>query len=125
MGRTTGLLISFAKCNQPAPERSWSAWYDDVHLPDLLQGENAPWLATRWELTQKPQSGMPGIRFSHVTLYDTHHESLQTAVELSAAALAKLAAAGRKHPCHTGASTVTLQPSGRYGSVGLRRRDLS
>lgn len=235
MGRTTGLLISFVKCNLPAQERSWAAWYDDTHLPDLLQGDDAPRLATRWELSQKPQPGMPGIGFSHVTiyeldradvqgqaealvardaalrkdsrihenhavidahvfvahgrycdkaepssrlrghilsfvlcnrpereaewdawydrehvpdmldsggfsgvtrwqrlprnrhgaqhitLYDTECETVQQAVELSAAALAKLSAAGRKHPCHTGAMTVTLQPSGRYGGAGLRR----
>lgn len=238
MGRTTGLLIAYTKCNLPAAEAAWAAWYDDTHLPDLLRDAEAPWVVTRWELAQKPQPGMPGIGFSHVslyeldrpdplaqaerlmartlelrakgrvhphhavidahvfaahgahrekpepsaalrghilayvlcnqpahaaewdawydrehvpdmlesggfsaltrwrrleagphapryiTLYDVAHPSLQTAVELSSAALAKLTAAGRKHRCHTGAMTVTLLPSGRRGAAGLRRSDL-
>ena len=29
--------------------------------------------------------------------------------------------AGRKHPCHTGAMTVTLKPTGIHGGAGIRR----
>lgn len=234
MGRSTGLLISYVKCNAAANEADWSAWYDDVHLPDLLRDGGGPWVATRWELSTKPAPGMPGIGFTHVTiyefdqpdpltaverlvardvelrdagrvhpnhavidahafrahgpwsdkpepspalrghilayvlcnqpeheaawdewydrehvpdmlgsggfsaatrwermprnaygahhitLYDVAHESVQTAVDLSAAVMPGIVAAGRKHPCHTGAMTVTLVPSGRFGGAGLR-----
>jgi len=238
VGRTTGLLISYVKCNVAAQESKWASWYDDVHLPDLLQGESAPWVVTRWELTQKPQIGMPGIGFSHVTIYEfdqadvlgqverlvardlrlrkdgrihenhavihahvfvahgrfgdksepssdlrghiltyvlcnqpdreaewdewydrehvpdmlssnafsnmtrweriprnpygAHHITLydtqldiKTAVDMSAVTLAELTAAGRKHPTHTGAMTVMLLPSGRYGGAGLRKSDIA
>ena len=238
MGRTTGLLISYVKCNVPAAEPKWATWYDDTHLPDLLRGDDAPWVVTRWELTQKPQPGMPGIGFGyvtiyefdqpdvlaqverlvardlrlrkdgrihpnhavidahvftahgahrdktepsanlkghiltyvlcnqpdveaewdewydrehvpdmlesgafsamsrweriprntygahHITLYDTYLDSIQEAVDRSAVSLAKLTAAGRKHRCHTGAMTVMLAPSGRYGGTGLHKSDL-
>ena len=234
MTDTSGLLIVFAKCNKPADEAAWSAWYDDVHLPDLFAGDGGPTVATRWELARKPEPGMPGIGFSHVTiyelagrdiaaqverlvsrdvelrtggrvhpthavidaqtfvahgkwtdkpapsaelrghilayvlpndptqeaawdawydrehvpdmldsgafsaatrwrreprraygpnfitLYDVAHESVDTAVALSAAAMPGIVAAGRKHPTHTGAMSVTLVPTGRYGGAGFR-----
>lgn len=237
MGRTTGLLLTFLKCNATANEADWARWYDDEHLPDLLQGPDAPWVATRWELTEKPVLGMPGIGFpyvtiyefdgdaphklaalyerdrelrakgrihanhtvldaqsfsahskfrdkpepsaalkghiiawvlsnqpeheaewdewydrehvpdmldsggfaaatrwqrnprvpygpNHITLYDVHHESVQTAVDLSAAAMGPLIAAGRKHRCHTGGLTITVKPTGRHGGAGLRASEV-
>lgn len=238
MGRTTGLLISFTKCNATANEADWSAWYDEVHLPDLLRDDGGPWVATRWQVVPKPTLGMPGLGFTHlaiyefegtsilhqverliardirlhregrihanhavldaqvfhahgahtdkpapsaelrghimayvmcnqpdveaewdewydrehvpdmmssggfsaatrwereprnpfgtnhITLYDVAHESVQTAVDLSAAVMPGLIAAGRKHRCHTGGLVLTLEPTGRYGGAGLRAADV-
>ena len=58
---TAGLLIVATKCNQPPREAEWEAWYDDVHLPDLLDGWPAgqgPTVVTRWALSRKPEPGM-------------------------------------------------------------------
>jgi hypothetical protein len=74
---------------------------------------------SRWERVPRSTYGP-----HHITLYDTSLPSIQEAVDRSAVSLAKLTAAGRKHRCHTGAMTLTLIPSGRYGGVGLRARDL-
>ncbi len=238
MGRTTGLLIACCKCNAPQQEAAWAEWYDDQHLPDLLRGGGGPWVATRWELARKPEPGMPGVGFSHVTiyefegerpeqgvdrlldrdrdlyragrihphhavievqryrahgsfidkpepsselrghilakilcsrpggesewdawvdrehlpdmlasgafaaatrwareprvayganhltLYDVHHARIETAVELSAAVMPALAAAGRKHPAHTGGMALVLAASGRHRGAGLRASDV-
>jgi len=35
-----------------------------------------------------------------------------------------LAAAGRKHPGHTGGMVLTLRPSGRYRGTGLRASEV-
>lgn len=31
------MLIAHARCNDPASEPEWNAWYDATHLPDLLE----------------------------------------------------------------------------------------
>src|SRR5207249_747890 len=69
IGRTTGLLVVYAKCIRAPEEPDWDAWEDDVHLPALCTA-NGPWVATRFELTARPQPGMPGIGFTHVTIYE-------------------------------------------------------
>jgi hypothetical protein len=71
--------------------------------------------ATRWLREPRRVYGP-----NHITLYDVAHESIDTAVRLSAAAMPGIVAAGRKHPAHTGAMTLTLVPSGRHGGVGFR-----
>jgi hypothetical protein len=42
-------------------------------------------------------------------------------VRRSAATLAEIVAAGRRHETHAGALTVTLQPTGRHDGEGFRR----
>ena len=49
--------------------RSGTTWEDDVHVPALCAADG-PWVATRFELTARPQPGMPGIGFTHVTIYE-------------------------------------------------------
>jgi hypothetical protein len=58
---------------------------------------------------------------NHLTLYDVATPTIDEAVVRSAATLAEVVAAGRKHECHTGALTVTLRPTGRHGGDGVRR----
>ena len=57
---------------------------------------------------------------NHLTLYDVGLDSIDEAVARSAAVMPDLIAAGRKHRAHTGAMTLTLVPSGRYGGAGYR-----
>lgn len=98
----TGLLIVAVKCNQPTREEEWEAWYDDVHLPDLLDGwddEDGAVVATRWALSRKPEPGMPGIGFSHVTIYEFGGDPVGAARAL-ASRQAQVHADGRVHPTH-------------------------
>ena len=60
---------------------------------------------------------------NHLTLYDVATDTVEEAVQRSAVTLAEVAAAGRKHECHTGGLTVTLRPAGRHGGAGVRRTD--
>lgn len=116
MARTTGLLIVFCKCNAPAEAEAWSAWYDDVHLPDLLRGGDGPWVATRFELAEKPVPGMPGIGFSHVTLYELEGEGLERQVEALFARDRELRRAGRVHPHHCVIDAQLFRAHGRFSS---------
>ena len=95
-----GLLIVATKCNQPPREEEWEAWYDEVHLPDLLDGwddGDGPTVATRWALSRKPEPGMPGIGFSHVTIYEFADDPVAAAQRL-AGRQAQLHADGRAPP---------------------------
>src|ERR1700683_23187 len=67
--RTTGLLVGYSKCLRVSEEREWDEWEDDLHVPALCAA-GGPWVATRFELTARPQPGMPGIGFTHVTIYE-------------------------------------------------------
>jgi len=111
-----GLLIVATKCNQPPREAEWDAWYDDVHLPDLLDGWPAgqgPTVVTRWALSRKPEPGMPGIGFSHVAIYELPTEPLAAADRL-AARQAQLRADGRIHPTHAVVDVGLFVAHGRW-----------
>jgi hypothetical protein len=111
-----GLLIVATKCNQPPREAEWEAWYDDVHLPDLLDGWPAgqgPTVATRWALSRKPEPGMPGLGFSHVAIYELPDEPLAAAERL-AARQAQLRADGRVHPTHAVVDVGLFVAHGRW-----------
>ena len=58
---------------------------------------------------------------NHLTLYDVATDTVDEAVQRSAATLAEVVAAGRKLDAHTGGLTVTLRPTGRHGGAGVRR----
>ena len=97
---TTGLLVVYAKCVRPAEEAAWDAWEDDVHLPALCAGDG-PWAATRFELTARPQPGMPGVRASP-TSPSTSSTPTTPVRRRRARSIVDdaLRAAGRVHPAH-------------------------
>lgn len=116
MGRTTALVIVNSKCNKPSDEAAWSAWYDDVHLPDLFAqlGADAPKVATRFEQSRKPEPGMPGMGFTHVTIYELDGTDPQRQAERLFAADRELRAAGRIHPTHAVIDAVVVEAHGPY-----------
>jgi hypothetical protein len=125
MGRTTGLVIVCSKTNQPAAEAEWEQWYDDEHLPDLAaRAGDALRVSTRFALTAKPQPGMPGLGYTHVTIHELAGDPAAAAAALFAAD-AELRAADRIHPVHAVADVHTLAAHGPYSakpepSVSLR-----
>lgn len=116
MGRTTGLLIVCCKCNQPSEEAAWSAWYDDEHLPEVFEraGDAAPRVATRFELAVKPQPGMPGLGFSHVTIYELDGDDPMTKVGRLVEVDAALRTEDRIHPTHAVADVHAMVAHGPY-----------
>ena len=98
-GPTTGLLVTYSKCLQAADEASWDEWEDLVHVPALC-GDAGPWVATRFELTERPRPGMPGIGFTHVTIYELDDVDPAAQAARALAADDALRARGRSHPAH-------------------------
>jgi len=110
-----GHILTNVLCNDPAREDEWDAWYDDQHVPDMLSC-GAFGAMSRWQRMPRARVGS-----NFLTLYDVSTDTVDEAVERSAATLAEIVAAGRKHETHTGALTVTLRPTGRHGGAGFRR----
>ncbi len=110
-----GHILTNVLCSDPSREAEWDAWYDDQHVPDMLAC-GAFGAMSRWARVPRRRVGP-----NHLTLYDVVTDTVDEAVERSAGALADVVAAGRKHECHTGGLTVTLQPTGRHGGSGVRR----
>jgi hypothetical protein len=111
----TGHILTHVLCTDPARVDEWDRWYDDVHVPDMLSC-GAFSAMSRWRRLSPVAVGP-----NHLTLYDVATPMVDEAVARSAATLAEVVAAGRKHECHTGGLTVTVRPTGRYGGGGLRR----
>lgn len=109
-----GHILAYVLCTDPTREAEWDAWYDAQHIPDMM-ASNAFAAATRWQRAPRR-----GIGAEYVTLYDVGLDDIDEAVARSAAVMPGLVEAGRKHECHCGAMTVTLEPSGRYGGAGCR-----
>jgi len=113
-----GHILAQVLCSDPAREAEWDAWYDDVHVPDMLSC-GAFGAMSRW--VRAPRAPHAA---NFLTLYDVATDTVGEAVTRSAAVLAEVVAAGRKHPAHAGALTVTLVPTGRHGAAGVRRADV-
>lgn len=98
MSRDRLILLACTRCNDPSREAEWSAWYDESHLPDLL--EAGADVAARFELTQKPVPGMPSIGFSHVALYEFRGKDAEKRLEATLERDDELRRLGRLHPNH-------------------------
>jgi hypothetical protein len=111
---TTGHILTFTLCNRPALEDEWNAWYDDTHIPDMLES-GAFAAATRWVRLERER-----FRPNYLTLYDITLPDLAEAGRRSAAVMPGIIAAGRKMECHAGTLTVSLRPAGKWGAAGYR-----
>jgi hypothetical protein len=112
--RSTGLLILYSKCLRESEEPKWDEWEDDVHLPGLCTGRG-PWIATRFELTARPRSGMPGIGFTHVTIYELDDTDVAAQAERTLDAEDALRSAGRVHGAHVSIGADVLTAHGPFG----------
>jgi hypothetical protein len=114
MGRTTGLLVVFAKCIRAPEEPEWDLWEDDVHLPAACTTDG-PWVATRFQLTARPQPGMPGIGFTHVTIYELDAPDVTAQAARTLAVDDALRADGRMHPAHATVGADVFRAHGPFG----------
>jgi hypothetical protein len=113
--RRTGHIVTHVLCTDPTRVEEWDRWYDEVHVPDMLSC-GAFSAISRWRRITPVAVGS-----NHLTLYDVATPTVDEAVTRSAATLAEVVAAGRKHECHTGALTVTVHAAGGHGAEGVRR----
>lgn len=111
----TGHILAHVLCTDPARVAEWDAWYDAVHVPDMLSC-GAFSSMSRWRRLDPVAVGTGDL-----TLYDVSVPTIEEAVTRSAATLAEVITDGRKHECHTGALTLTVRPTGRHGGEGIRR----
>jgi hypothetical protein len=114
---TTGLLVVQAKCVRPAEEAAWDTWEDDVHLPAVCAGDG-PWAATRFELTARPQPGLPGLGFTHVTIYELDADDVGAQAATALDHDDALRAAGGVHPAH---ATVAAEVFVAHGPFGVKQ----
>jgi hypothetical protein len=92
------MLLAYTRCNEPSREEEWSRWYDDVHLPDIL--EAGADVAARFELIQKPVPGMPSVGFSHVAIYEFRGPQAEQRLEATFERDEEIRQLGRRHPNH-------------------------
>ena len=111
-----GHIMAYVMSNQPARQAEWDRWYDEVHLPDMMDS-GAFCAGSRWRRREPARHGA-----NDMTLYDVAGCMVEEAVAQSARVMPGIVAAGRKLDCHVGAMTVTLRPTGAYGGAGLRAR---
>ena len=121
VGRWTGLadpspdLTSrryvFSFCADRSREDEWNEWYDEVHIPDVLELDGFV-AATRWKLVTRPPYGA-----NYLALYDVHGD-LATAQDNLAKALPTFFEGGRMHPKLALAERDWLLPAGHWAGAG-------
>ena len=112
---TTGLLVEYAKCIRAPEEAEWDAWEDEIHVPALCAADG-PWIATRFELTARPQPGMPGIGFTHVTIYELDDADVLAQAARAFDADDALRASGRVHAAHAAVGADVFSAHGPFGA---------
>jgi hypothetical protein len=111
---TRGLLLVYAKCARAADEAGWDEWEDAVHLPALCSDAGS-WVATRFELTVRPEPGMPGIGFTHVTVHELDDPDVGAQAARVLDADDALRAGGRFHRAHATIAADVFAAHGPYG----------
>lgn len=110
----TGQVIAYVGPNDPTLTAEWSAWLDEVHVPDMM-GSGAFVDASRWTRRDPARFGL-----NFLTIYDVELDDVAEAVTLSGRAMAPAHAEGRLMECHAGGIRGSLVQTGRYGGHGYR-----
>jgi len=108
------LLVVYAKCIRAPEEADWDGWEDDIHIPAVCTNDG-PWVATRFELTARPQPGMPGIGFTHVTIYELDDRDVTAQAARALDAGDALRVEGRMHAAHVTVAADVFRAHGRFG----------
>lgn len=98
----TAMIVAEVMCTDPAREAEWDEWYDRQHVPDMMASD-AFAAASRWVRATRRGAGC-----DFLTVYEVADFDAAEAVRRSAAVMPELIASGRKHECHTGGPTLSL-----------------
>jgi hypothetical protein len=84
------VVLVFTDCTDPARESEFNQWYDNTHVPDIL--ETAGFVGcTRYELMGKPGPGQG----KYLAMYDVESDDLPSAMAALQQRVAQLAGQGR------------------------------
>ena len=86
-----------------------------MHLPALC-GPDGAWAATRFELTARPEPGMPGIGFTHVTILELDDADVVAQAARDPRGRRRAAARGRMHPAHASIAADAFVAHGPHGA---------
>ena len=66
------LLFAFSDCKDPAREKEFNDWYDNCHIPDML---DVPGMisATRWVAAQSRE----GLQRKYLAMYELETDNLE------------------------------------------------
>ena len=104
--RTDGIVVELSRPSDLHGEADWDAWYDEVHLRAAAEAAGA-WVATRWEVADRPAGASPPVGFTHVALYELDDVPTGGAALLDH--LERERRAGRLHELHTVSGADVLE----------------
>lgn len=84
------LLLVEANCKDPGRQAEFDAWYDTVHIPDILSGSPGFQTATRYVI-KYPAPG----RGNYLALYEFETDDIDTTMEAHRKNVQEKYAAGR------------------------------
>ena len=115
---TKGLFCVFATCTDSDMEEEWNDWYDNVHVPDVLDTGRFR-AATRWVRLERRRHGT-----DYLALYEIAHDDIAGTVQAVGELVPKLFARGRMHSHHCGGMRFAARPAGKWAGRGFRAADL-
>lgn len=83
------ILVVALNCSDPAKEGEFNEWYNNIHLPDVLQRSGFV-RATRWEHTDPKEEDA-----KFLALYDIETDNFEATMEVSREDAAAKKEAGR------------------------------
>lgn len=92
MAKTTVLV--FTNCADPAREKEFNEWYDNTHVPDVLETPGFV-SCTRYELIGDPGPGQGKF----LAVYEVESDDLESTMAGLQQRVAQLAAQGRMIDC--------------------------
>ena len=84
------IVLVFTNCSDPAREAEFDEWYNNTHVPDILEAEGFV-AATRYQLLGEPGPGQGKF----LAVYEVEADDLPTAFAGVQKRLAEVAAQGR------------------------------
>ncbi|WP_396655760.1 hypothetical protein [Microbacterium sp.] len=80
-----GLMLVFASPSDDSREQEFNAWYDDVHIPEILAAVQGVTAARRYRISPA-QPAVPGAPAApYLTVYDLDRPSAEVLASFAAA----------------------------------------